>query len=90
MAVVYRGHHVSYRLCIRIPSDSSHVYRLVTTWDYLSMNPKQSDMFPAYAPEFRCFVPGCDMENETSIDQSILDFALPKEYSSTEIFILFI
>ena len=48
-------------------------------------------MFTAYAPEFRCFVPGCDddtpMKNESiSVDNAILDFALPKEYSSTEIF----
>lgn len=46
-------------------------------------------MFTAYAPEFRCFVPGCDdpsMKNESIMDNTILDFALPKEYSSTEMF----
>ena len=50
-------------------------------------------MFTAFAPRHRCFVPGCDFENDdvknaslNDIDASFLNFALPREYSSTEIF----
>ena len=46
-------------------------------------------MFTAFAPRHRCFIPGCDKSNDTinDLDASYQSFALPKEYSSSEIFL---
>ena len=47
-------------------------------------------MFTAYAPKYRCLIPSCDFDekNDTlnSLEADYLNFALPREYSSTEIF----
>lgn len=45
-------------------------------------------MFTAFAPRHRCFVPGCDNDNNNNdIDADFKTYALPQEYDSSEIFI---
>ena len=40
-------------------------------------------LFGLYAPQHRCFVPGCDVDNASSqyLDRSIVSVAIPKSYS---------
>ena len=42
-------------------------------------------MFTAYAPRFRCFIPGCDSNITNTIDTSYMKYATPKDYTSIEI-----
>ena len=55
----------------------------------VSVIPWLTQMFSAYEPRHRCYIPTCDDSMNTTkntIHNSFLEFALPKDYKSSEIF----
>ena len=52
---------------------------------FASAPPCVLHLFTAYLPDYRCVVPNCDT-NLTSITADFLEFSVPKEHSSTEMF----
>ena len=55
----------------------------------VSVIPWLTQMFSAYEPRHRCYIPTCDDSMNTTkntIHNSFLEFALPKDYTSSEIF----
>ena len=53
---------------------------------FASAPPCVLHLFTAFLPDYRCFVPNCEESNGTSFQADFLEFSVPREHSSTEIF----
>ena len=62
-----------------------YIMALIYPIVFTSAPPCVLHLFTAYLPDYRCSVPNCDF-GDISIQADYLEFSVPKEYSSTEIF----